>query len=41
MNGVSGFLITLDPPSIGRPKDILEFLLVDKVEDDNVKIEIL
>jgi|TARA_B100000959_G_scaffold268894_1_gene314064 CTP-dependent riboflavin kinase len=41
VNGVSGFLITLDPPSIGRPKDILEFLLVDKVEDDNVKIEIL
>jgi CTP-dependent riboflavin kinase len=41
VNGVSGFLITLDPPSIGRPKDILEFILVDKVEDDNVEIEIL
>tara|TARA_B100001971_G_C18133890_1_gene506428 strand:+ start:25 stop:405 length:381 start_codon:yes stop_codon:yes gene_type:complete len=46
INGVRGFLITLDPPSIGRPKDILEFLsqynLMEKIEDKKkVVIEIL
>ena len=32
VDGVKGFLITLDPPSRGRPPDILEFILRDKVE---------
>jgi len=41
VNNIRGFLITLDPPSQGRPPDILEFILIDFVETSfAVEIEI-
>ena len=40
VNQMSGFLITLDPPSKGRPLDILDFILEGYVGEEEVEIEL-
>jgi len=41
VNDVPGFLIILHPSSVGRPPNILEFILTAEVMEKEVEIEIL
>jgi CTP-dependent riboflavin kinase len=40
VNGIGGFLVILNPSSVGRPKHILEFILEDYVGEEEVEIEL-